>query len=455
MPERWRRDLERPTQPRRRSLRRELRAVRACRGACGRPWPTASSAAASACGRCSCSGPTTRWPAGRNRGPHPHLALRAGAAVEMIHTYSLIHDDLPAMDDDVLRRGRPTCHVAFDEGTAVLAGDGLQALAFAVLADLGPRRRRRWWPCGARGGPGRHGRRPAARPGRRGAGDHRGDGAADPRGQDRGHARALPRLGAECRGRRRPRGAGCSRRAAGWAWRSRAPTTCSTSPPPARNWARPPGKDDASARRPGCASRASSGRAGAARYGERGMQELKTQLPDSAATARLLQLCRTCGGGITASVARRGRRESTDRARDIWAMVVLAVVSRAVAQAGCTRSHSAGCAWRDRGRAPDCPARTPSAPAAWWARAGNGWAGRRLALGGAGVRGDHGVRRHACALGGRPAAPVVARLVQLGRAGRTVAAHGGRVPRRPDPHAGPRVLGLAWGFLFAFALGTA
>jgi geranylgeranyl pyrophosphate synthase len=67
------------------------------------------------------------------------LALRAGAAVEMIHTYSLIHDDLPAMDDDVLRRGRPTCHVAFDEGTAVLAGDGLQALAFGVLADLGPR----------------------------------------------------------------------------------------------------------------------------------------------------------------------------------------------------------------------------------------------------------------------------------------------------------------------------
>jgi len=73
--------------------------------------------------------------AGKSR----ELALRAGAAVEMIHTYSLIHDDLPAMDDDVLRRGRPTCHVAFDEGTAVLAGDGLQALAFGVMADLGPR----------------------------------------------------------------------------------------------------------------------------------------------------------------------------------------------------------------------------------------------------------------------------------------------------------------------------
>ncbi len=67
------------------------------------------------------------------------LALLAGAALEMIHTYSLIHDDLPAMDDDVLRRGRPTCHVAFDEATAILAGDALQALAFEVLAGAGKR----------------------------------------------------------------------------------------------------------------------------------------------------------------------------------------------------------------------------------------------------------------------------------------------------------------------------
>jgi len=56
------------------------------------------------------------------------------AAVELIHVYSLVHDDLPAMDDDDLRRGRPTCHRAFDEGTAMLVGDALQALAFAVLA---------------------------------------------------------------------------------------------------------------------------------------------------------------------------------------------------------------------------------------------------------------------------------------------------------------------------------
>lgn len=63
-------------------------------------------------------------------------ALDAACALEMIHTYSLIHDDLPAMDDDVLRRGRPTCHVAFDEATAILAGDGLLTLAFEILAGV-------------------------------------------------------------------------------------------------------------------------------------------------------------------------------------------------------------------------------------------------------------------------------------------------------------------------------
>ena len=57
------------------------------------------------------------------------------AAIELIHAFSLVHDDLPAMDDDDLRRGRPTCHRAFDEATAILAGDALQALAFEVLAE--------------------------------------------------------------------------------------------------------------------------------------------------------------------------------------------------------------------------------------------------------------------------------------------------------------------------------
>ena len=56
------------------------------------------------------------------------------AAIELIHAYSLVHDDLPAMDNDDLRRGKPTCHKAFDEATAILAGDALQALAFHVLA---------------------------------------------------------------------------------------------------------------------------------------------------------------------------------------------------------------------------------------------------------------------------------------------------------------------------------
>ena len=61
----------------------------------------------------------------------------AAAAVELIHAYSLIHDDLPAMDDDDLRRGRPTVHVAFDEATAILAGDALQALAFETASGVG------------------------------------------------------------------------------------------------------------------------------------------------------------------------------------------------------------------------------------------------------------------------------------------------------------------------------
>ncbi|HEU5130516.1 MAG TPA: farnesyl diphosphate synthase [Pyrinomonadaceae bacterium] len=63
--------------------------------------------------------------------------IRTACAFEMVHTYSLIHDDLPAMDDDDLRRGRPTCHVRFDEATAILAGDALQTLAFQTIAEDG------------------------------------------------------------------------------------------------------------------------------------------------------------------------------------------------------------------------------------------------------------------------------------------------------------------------------
>jgi farnesyl diphosphate synthase len=73
--------------------------------------------------------------AGRLCGAPDRRALRAGAAIELVHAYSLVHDDLPAMDDDDLRRGRPTCHIAFGEATAILAGDALLTLAFEVLAD--------------------------------------------------------------------------------------------------------------------------------------------------------------------------------------------------------------------------------------------------------------------------------------------------------------------------------
>ena len=62
------------------------------------------------------------------------LALKVACALEMVHTYSLVHDDLPAMDDDDLRRGLPTCHKAFDEATAILTGDALLTLAFEILA---------------------------------------------------------------------------------------------------------------------------------------------------------------------------------------------------------------------------------------------------------------------------------------------------------------------------------
>ena len=66
-------------------------------------------------------------------GKEESLGYPCAAAIEMIHTYSLIHDDLPAMDDDDLRRGRPTCHIAFDEATAILAGDALLSEAFGIV----------------------------------------------------------------------------------------------------------------------------------------------------------------------------------------------------------------------------------------------------------------------------------------------------------------------------------
>ena len=78
--------------------------------------------------------PMLAYCAGKTLGIDPEALDGPACAVEFIHVYSLIHDDLPAMDDDDLRRGKATCHVAFDEATAILAGDALQALAFEILA---------------------------------------------------------------------------------------------------------------------------------------------------------------------------------------------------------------------------------------------------------------------------------------------------------------------------------
>jgi len=78
--------------------------------------------------------PTLVYAGGQAAGATPQTLDRAACAIELIHAYSLIHDDLPAMDDDDLRRGKPSCHRAFGEATAILAGDALQSLAFQVLA---------------------------------------------------------------------------------------------------------------------------------------------------------------------------------------------------------------------------------------------------------------------------------------------------------------------------------
>lgn len=79
--------------------------------------------------------PLLVFAAGEITGAQPERLDTVAAAVEMIHAYSLVHDDLPCMDDDTLRRGKPTCHVQFDEATALLVGDSLQSLAFQLVAE--------------------------------------------------------------------------------------------------------------------------------------------------------------------------------------------------------------------------------------------------------------------------------------------------------------------------------
>ena len=78
--------------------------------------------------------PLLAFAAGEISGASADKLEIVSASVELIHAYSLVHDDLPCMDDDVLRRGRPTCHVEYDEPTALLVGDSLQSLAFELLA---------------------------------------------------------------------------------------------------------------------------------------------------------------------------------------------------------------------------------------------------------------------------------------------------------------------------------
>ena len=109
--------------------------------------------------------PLLAYAAGELVEASPDVVDAPAAAVEMIHAYSLAHDDLPCMDDDILRRGKPTCHVAFGEAMALLAGDALQAQAFAALVSsrmrdaAGGLRAAR-----GRGGRGRDGRRAGDRP---------------------------------------------------------------------------------------------------------------------------------------------------------------------------------------------------------------------------------------------------------------------------------------------------
>ena len=171
--------------------RRPRASTRRCATRC---WPAASGSA-----RCSRSRRRARWAA------RPQDVLPTAAAIELVHTYSLIHDDLPAMDDDDLRRGRPTCHIAYGENVAILAGDGLFAEAYRLVlerqegdADARARRAARDLRRDRRR---RHGRRPVRR--RRGrCGARRGRPAPHARAEDR------PADRRERRGRAAPAGRG-------------------------------------------------------------------------------------------------------------------------------------------------------------------------------------------------------------------------------------------------------
>ena len=149
-----------------------------------RPCVTASWQGASACARCLVIA------AAEANGAKASQVLNAACALECLHTYSLIHDDLPAMDNDDLRRGKPTNHKAFDEATAILAGDGLLTLAFELMASSGQAPQGRATAAlGAfamAAGSHRHGGRPDGRCRGRGKAGDRGPAQGHPRRQDRG-----------------------------------------------------------------------------------------------------------------------------------------------------------------------------------------------------------------------------------------------------------------------------
>ena len=184
-------------------------------------------------------------------------ALRVAAALECVHCYSLIHDDLPAMDDDDLRRGQPTVHRAFDEATAILAGDSLLTFAFDILAARGepacrpPARLELVAGTGARRRHRRHGRRPGARPRRREASPPDEAGIITLQAMKTG---ALIRYACEAGAiaggapAARPRAArASSARRSGSP--SSSPTICSTCRPTPARWARRPARTPPPARR--------------------------------------------------------------------------------------------------------------------------------------------------------------------------------------------------------------
>ena len=212
--------------------------------------------------------PLLVFAAGELAGAAPSGSTRVACAVELIHAYSLVHDDLPCMDDDVLRRGKPTVHVEFGEATALLAGDALQALAFEVLA-AGPARGRPGAPASrcstllavASGTP-RHGGRPGDRPRSVGKRARRCPSSSMHRLKTGALLRASVVLGrALRRGARappRPRSSTATRSAS--AWRSRWSTTSSTPRRRPRRSARPPARTPRRTSRPTSRCSASRGR---------------------------------------------------------------------------------------------------------------------------------------------------------------------------------------------------